>query len=118
MIGLNQSHLFFIHFYFRKQEDRKILEARKRKKKKDFDKEMADFLNLRKEISSKKEVEMEEGEKEGGEGKEEEEMVELNTNPFSTIIKSLSGGAKKAEHPGLERWTHVNSRVVPDIRPF
>ena len=40
-----------------KQEDRKFLEAKSRKKKKDYDKEMKDFLDLRKVVKAKQEEE-------------------------------------------------------------
>ncbi|XP_023320111.1 phosphorylated adapter RNA export protein [Eurytemora carolleeae] len=79
----------------KKKEDRRILEARKRKKKKDFNKEMKDFLILRQNIAEKKVQEMEE---DGGEEKTEmeekeeeiEELVEIGNNPFAKIIGSLA----------------------------
>ena len=91
----------------KKQEDRKILEAKKRKKDKNFDKEMAEFLNLRKEVA-KKEAEEEKKMEEDGDGGgsvvvdgagEEEELEQLQTNAFSKIIGSLN----KTERPAVDR---------------
>ena len=82
----------------RKQEDRKILEARKRKKRKDYDKEMKEFLSLRQAVADKKvqDMEDEEGDKnvtdemKEKEEEETEEFIDIGKNPFSKIIGSLA----------------------------
>ena len=83
------------------------MEAKKRKKDKNFDKEMAEFLNLRKEVA-KKEAEEEKKMEEDGDGGgsvvvdgagEEEELEQLQTNAFSKIIGSLN----KTERPAVDR---------------
>lgn len=102
----------------RKQEDRKFLEAKKRKNRKNFDKEMADFLSLRREMTTKKEEEMEQGANE--DGKEEEELIDLKINPFSNIIQNLGkqggggGELKKSEHPAVDR---IQRFEEPDAPP-
>ena len=109
----------------KKKEDRRILEARKRKKKKDFNKEMKDFLILRQNIAERKVQEMEE---DGGEEKTEmeekeeeiEELVEIGNNPFAKIIGSLS--SKNAQKDRLDiiltiyRFIHMTQPRSNNIR--
>ena len=84
----------------KKQEDRKFLEAKKRKKEKNFDKEMAEFLDLRKEVVKKKEEgEEEKGMEQDGKEEEEEELEQLDSSSFSKIIGSL-----KSDRPAIDRY--------------
>jgi len=94
----------------KKQEDRKFLEAKKRKKEKNFDKEMAEFLDLRKEVVKKKEEgEEEKGMEQDGKEEEEEELEQLDSSSFSKIIGSL-----KSDRPAIDR---LKSFQEPDAPP-
>jgi len=87
----------------RKEDERKILEAKKRKKEKNFDKEMKDFLELRKEIEDK-----------NSEKKKEDTVMDDDDqaiNSFTKIITSLSG--KKPELPAVDRLKSFQEPEAP-----
>ena len=65
-------------------EERKILEAKSRRKKRDFDKEIEDFVTLKKEMKAaeKAATEMEEEESEKGE-KRPSDQPEVNRYVYS-----------------------------------
>jgi len=94
----------------KKLEDRKFLEAKKRKKGRDFDREMKDFLALRKEIQEKK-VDVED--KQTEEGMDEDAgKADEGIAAFSNIITSLGG--EKPEVPAIDR---LKSFQEPDAPP-
>jgi len=109
---------------FKRQEDRKILEAKSRKKKKDYDKEMQDFLELRKEVKVKQdaenvkseEVDMEPADQGDTTDVKEEKLEVFSGGIFSNVVKHLKN---EKNSPPKTRDTGVTSKpsTDPEVPP-
>lgn len=92
-----------------KNDRRKILAAKKRKLK-DFDKEMEEFLSARKDLSKKKD--------DGGETMEEEAEIEEELAPLPNVLSMIASSmGGRDQEPKKATVTRVSSFKEPEAPP-